>query len=274
MITKMVLRNFKSYQGEKVIGPFHKRFTSVVGPNGSGKSNVIGSLLFVFGKRASQMRFKKIGELVHNSTEHQDCKKASVTVHFQMIQDNYESETDYEVIPNSRFTVMRWCSKKNASGYKIDGVTVTWREVEARLATYGIDVNNNRFLILQGEVENIAMMKPKGLKEGEIGLLEYLEDLIGSGKHLEGIARANAKEEEFGQQEQEKLNRLKIVEKDRDKLKAAKDEAEGYIKCECEVNKTKAYISQKRRYDLEVEQDRNEKRLRRAHKQPGKDHRS
>jgi structural maintenance of chromosome 4 len=28
----------------------------VVGPNGSGKSNVIDALLFVFGKRAKQVR--------------------------------------------------------------------------------------------------------------------------------------------------------------------------------------------------------------------------
>lgn len=43
-----------------MIGPFHKRFTSVIGPNGSGKSNVIDSLLFVFGKRAKEMRFNKL----------------------------------------------------------------------------------------------------------------------------------------------------------------------------------------------------------------------
>ena len=31
-------------------------FSSVVGPNGSGKSNVIDAMLFVFGKRAKQVR--------------------------------------------------------------------------------------------------------------------------------------------------------------------------------------------------------------------------
>lgn len=29
----------------------------MVGPNGSGKSNVIDAMLFVFGKRAKQVRF-------------------------------------------------------------------------------------------------------------------------------------------------------------------------------------------------------------------------
>ena len=44
-------------------------FSSVVGPNGSGKSNVIDAMLFVFGKRAKQLRLNKVSELIHNSTD-------------------------------------------------------------------------------------------------------------------------------------------------------------------------------------------------------------
>jgi structural maintenance of chromosome 4 len=36
VISKMVLKNFKSYAGSVEIGPFHHKFSSVVGPNGSG----------------------------------------------------------------------------------------------------------------------------------------------------------------------------------------------------------------------------------------------
>ncbi len=36
--------------------PILQCFSSVVGPNGSGKSNVIDAMLFVFGKRAKQVR--------------------------------------------------------------------------------------------------------------------------------------------------------------------------------------------------------------------------
>ena len=72
MITKMVLENFKSYAGEQDIGPFHKRFSSVVGPNGSGKSNVIDALLFVFGKKAKQLRLNKVSELIHKSSRFPD----------------------------------------------------------------------------------------------------------------------------------------------------------------------------------------------------------
>ena len=82
MIKQIELTNFKSYYGTRTIGPFHKNFTAVVGPNGSGKSNTIESLLFVFGKRAKQMRLNKLSELIHRSAKHPDCEKAEVQVTF------------------------------------------------------------------------------------------------------------------------------------------------------------------------------------------------
>lgn len=87
IITQMVLHNFKSYAGTRVIGPFHKCFSAVVGPNGSGKSNVIDALLFVFGKRAKQLRQKNLAQLIHKSALHPDCKSTRVDIHFQDILD-------------------------------------------------------------------------------------------------------------------------------------------------------------------------------------------
>merc|ERR1719486_1513865 len=92
IITKMVLENFKSYAGVKEIGPFHKCFSSVVGPNGSGKSNVIDAMLFVFGKRAKQMRQSKVSQLIHSSKDHANLEMAAVTVHFAFIVDGEGDE--------------------------------------------------------------------------------------------------------------------------------------------------------------------------------------
>lgn len=52
-------------------------------------------------------------------------------------------------------------------------------------------MNNNRFLILQGEVEQISLMKPITHKREEPGLLEYLEDIIGSYKYVDQITELN-----------------------------------------------------------------------------------
>lgn len=87
VIQYLVLTNFKSYAGRQEVGPFHASFSSVVGPNGSGKSNVIDSLLFVFGFRASKMRQGKISALIHNSAKFPNLDHCEVEVHFQEVMD-------------------------------------------------------------------------------------------------------------------------------------------------------------------------------------------
>jgi len=162
MIQKVELENFKSYFGIKEIGPLHKCFSAVVGPNGSGKSNLIESLLFVFGKRARKMRLNKISELIHNSTEHPDCQYARVSVFFQTIMDFTEDPDYFEVVPGTQFEVSRQVFKNNSSKYYVNRVEAGFQEVCQLLQSKGIDLEHNRFLILQGEVEQISLMKPKG----------------------------------------------------------------------------------------------------------------
>ena len=153
MIAKVELENFKSYFGTKVIGPLHKNFTAVVGPNGSGKSNLIESLLFVFGKRAKQMRLNKLAELIHRSTEHPNCLNASVRVSFQEIIDHEDDPDYYQVIPGTQFTVARQVNRSSQSKYFMNNIVVDYQAVVKLLKDKGIDLDHNRFLILQGEVE-------------------------------------------------------------------------------------------------------------------------
>lgn len=49
------------------------------------------------------------------------------------------------------------------------------------------------------------MMKPKGLTEHEDGLLEYLEDIIGSDRFVEAAEEAAKKVEELNDQRTEKV---------------------------------------------------------------------
>ena len=86
------------------------------------------------------------------------------------------------MIPNSEFTVSRTAYRDNSSSYSINGVKSTFKEVGKLLRQKGIDLDHNRFLILQGEVEQISMMKPKADNPNDEGMLEYLEDIIGSSR--------------------------------------------------------------------------------------------
>mmetsp|Transcript_9903 Transcript_9903/g.32675 ORF Transcript_9903/g.32675 Transcript_9903/m.32675 type:complete len:1366 (+) Transcript_9903:88-4185(+) len=235
LITKMVLTNFKSYGGQVEIGPFHKRFSSIVGPNGSGKSNVIDAMLFVFGKRAKKLRLNKVSELIHKSETYPDLDSASVSVHFaDMIDGEGDSFTE---VPGSQVVVTRTAFKSNASTYHVDGKQSTFTEVGELLRFRGIDLDNNRFLILQGEVEQIAMMKPKAPTEHEDGLLEYLEDIIGSNKYVEPITEQTATLEVKCDARAEKLQRLKAAEKEREALAGAKEEAEEYVRTDDDLRR-------------------------------------
>jgi len=77
-------------------------------------------------------------------------------------------------------------------------------------------VTNNP--LVQGEVESIAQMKPKAPSEHEDGLLEYLEDIIGTSKYKNPIEECNQEVDQLNEDRQSKLNRLRHVEKEKSRL--------------------------------------------------------
>ncbi|XP_073255953.1 structural maintenance of chromosomes protein 4-like [Porites lutea] len=243
MITKIVNENFKSYAGVQELGPFHKNFSSIVGPNGSGKSNVIDAMLFVFGYRSKMIRTKKVSQLIHNSENHQNVQSCTVAVHFQKIIDLPGDE--YEVLPGSQFVVSRTARKDNSSDYHVNNRKVPFKEVAKLLKDCGIDLDHNRFLILQGEVEQISMMKPKAQSEHEEGMLEYLEDIIGSSRFKEPIEQLANEVETLNEARGEKLNRVKAVEKEKDELEGSKNEAVEYLKMENSITKQRNVLFQR-----------------------------
>jgi structural maintenance of chromosome 4 len=201
----------------------------VVGPNGSGKSNVIDALLFVFGYKANKMRQGKLAELIHNSSKHPNCTECSVEIHFQEIVDGADHFT---IVPNSNLVVSRSANRSSTSRYYINGRGSSFTQVTTMLKGKGIDLDHKRFLILQGEVESIALMKAKGKDGSEDGLLEYLEDIIGTSKYKEPIEEANSKLEVLNEDRAEKLSRVKYVARERDSLEDKKIEAENYLESE------------------------------------------
>ncbi|XP_011862208.1 PREDICTED: structural maintenance of chromosomes protein 4 [Vollenhovia emeryi] len=230
MIAKIVNMNFKSYAGTHVIGPFQKSFSAIVGPNGSGKSNIIDSMLFVFGYRATKIRSKKISVLIHNSSEYANVRSCTVSIHFQRIID--KPGEDYDVVPDSEFVISRTAFKDSSSYYELNKRKVQFKEIAKLLRFHGVDLDHNRFLILQGEVEQIALMKPKGQNEHDTGMLEFLEDIIGTSRYKEPLEKLSNKVDDLTERRIEKLHRLKVVQKEKEALEQPMEEAVEYLKSE------------------------------------------
>ena len=247
-VTHIVAENFKSYAGRQTIGPFHPSFTSIVGPNGSGKSNVIDAFMFVLGYRAKRLRQGKLADLIHNSVEGGSvADSCSVHVHFST------GGGDAGTLVVSRQV---WRSGK--SQYYVNGQTCGAGEVADVLRQHGFDPEHKRFLILQGEVESIALMKPKGVTESEEGLLEYLEEIIGSNRLVGEIEKATRVAVELAEKCQEKLVLVKAAEKACNALEPKKKEAMRFVRLENELVMTRAdlfqaqiYRSKKEMIDIE-----------------------
>ncbi|CAD2221057.1 AAA ATPase domain/RecF/RecN/SMC N terminal domain/AAA domain/AAA domain, putative AbiEii toxin, Type IV TA system, putative [Angomonas deanei] len=246
VVTRLVIKdidveNFKSYYGRHKIGPFHKTFTAVIGPNGSGKSNVIDSMLFVFGRNAKKIRLEKLSELIHSSAAHPDVSYASVTVNFVRVFETQHDATDpmfRKEVPNSALSVKREVFRSGVSQYSIDGQRRTQKEVVEHLIKEGIDLEHNRFLILQGEVEQIALMKPKAEKEGEEGLLEYLDDLIGTNEYVGRVSDLTSAAEQAQTERLESLDKEKKLRAERDALDDAKNSTIAFVTKDNQLQKT------------------------------------
>lgn len=61
-----------------------------------------------------------------------------------------------EVIPNSQFTIKRTAYKDSSSEYYIDDRLVSFKDVQALLINCGVDLEHNRFLILQVILKKIV----------------------------------------------------------------------------------------------------------------------
>ena len=73
-------------------------------------------------------------------------------------------------------------------------------------------------------------MKPKAANDSDDGLLEYLEDIIGTSKYKTPIEESLAEVERLSEDRTQKLKRLRIVDQDRKALESKKKEAEDYLR--------------------------------------------
>lgn len=246
VITHVVLNNFKSFYGKKVIGSFHPQFTSVVGPNGSGKSNLLDAMLFVFGFTAHSMRPKtKLSDIVHHSAAHPNVQKAEVQVRFARV------DHENNLIPGSEFTISRdVVAGSGQSSYYMNGARSTYSQVTEFLRNLGVDLDRKRFIIKQGEVRSISRMKPKG-SQNQAGLLEYLEDIVGSNCFIEPINTCEEELKVINEERDIKADRRNAAQKERDALRESKEQAERYLRKQEELKVIEAKKLYLNRTELE-----------------------
>lgn len=187
-------------------------------------------MLFVFGYRAKRLRCQKLSTLLHNSAKYPNVSSCRVAVHFHKVLDNADGTATPQ--PGTAFFISRTAFADNSSQYTINDRRATFKDVAQLLKQHDVDLDHNRFLILQGEVESIAMMKSKATQPNECGLLEYFEDIIGTSRYKEPLDKIAAVIELLTEERTEKHNRCKLAEREMRELVQPKDEAIAYLEQE------------------------------------------
>lgn len=157
-LVQLEVENFKSYNGNQIIGPFDD-FTCVVGPNGSGKSNLMDAVSFLVGLDSSRLRSHSLKELIYRSTSANDeslsLSKAGPTKGFVA--------GDFLCADGTMLRLKRTITSQGTSQYRVNEREVSYENFNQILADQNILTQARNFLVFQGDVESIAAKSPSEL---------------------------------------------------------------------------------------------------------------
>ncbi|XP_053110843.1 structural maintenance of chromosomes protein 1B isoform X2 [Hemicordylus capensis] len=203
----LMVENFKSWRGQQCIGPF-KKFTCVIGPNGSGKSNVMDALSFVMGEKTSNLRVKHIQELIHGAHVGKPVSSTG-SVKMVYIEQNGEEKTFSRIIRGS------------GSEFLFNDHVVSRSLYTKKLGEIGIIAKARNCLVFQGEVDSIAMKKPKERTQ-------LFEQISNSGELAAEYTEKKKMMQKAEEDAQFSYNKKKNVATERKRAKLEKEEAEHY----------------------------------------------
>ena len=166
---------------------------------------------------------------------------------------------DPKSLPDSQLVIGRVAHRDSSSYYTINGIQVSQKVVTRTLREKGIDIDHDRFLILQGEVEQISMMKPKGENENDEGMLEYLEDIIGTNRYKEPIEKFVKNVDDLQEERNRALDRVQMAEQDMQGTKQLRDEALEFlylcndiVRCDQKIYAMKALQETEKKVGIEA----------------------
>jgi len=213
-LEKVSLEGFKTFKNrQNIVFPYKN--TAIVGPNGSGKSNLIDALCFVIG-RSRGMRTDRLAELIYNGgTDGKPSDEAIVSAYF--------SREDEQSRQKQIIKITRIVRRDGKTQYKINYNASLNDPVLSRndkniskekiIETIG---DNEYNVLLQNDITNFIEMDPKERRciiDEICGIRDYDEKKNDALKELasveEKISEANVKLNE-------RLENLKILEKEKD----------------------------------------------------------
>ena len=167
-ISRMVVRNFKSFGGEPIKLSFQQGFNIITGPNGSGKSNILDAVQFVLGELGSKrMRAPDLGGLIYDGAGEERAGRAQVA-HVTLYFDNADRGL---AVDRGTVSIGRKMDREGKSTYLLNGKKSSRRVLVDLLEMAGITAGGYN-IVLQGTATRLSDLTPTER-------MDALEDLVG-----------------------------------------------------------------------------------------------
>ena len=186
-ISRMVVRNFKSFGGEPIKLSFQQGFNIITGPNGSGKSNILDAVQFVLGELGSKrMRAPDLSGLIYDGAGEEHAGRAQVA-HVSLYFDNSDRGL---AMDRSTVSVGRKMDREGKSTYLLNGKKSSRRVLVELLEMAGITAGGYN-IVLQGTATRLSDLTPAER-------MDAMEDLVGIREYdlKKNEARSNLNEAE------------------------------------------------------------------------------
>lgn len=167
-ISRMHIRNFKSFGGEPIKLNFQPGFNIITGPNGSGKSNILDAVQFVLGELGSKrMRAPDLGGLIYDGAGEEHAGRAQIT-HVSLYFDNSDRGL---AVDRKTVIIGRKMDRAGKSTYLLNGKRTSRRQLVVLLEMAGISSGGYN-IVLQGTATRLSDLTPRER-------MDALEDLVG-----------------------------------------------------------------------------------------------
>jgi chromosome segregation protein len=244
-LKKLEVDKFKSFSKHLTV-PLFPGFTAITGPNGSGKSNLCDAILFVLGPKSPKtVRAGRLTDLIYNGGK---SKQAAGQCKVSLVFDNEDRTIPIESGEVTLTRVIRKVKKENDpdgyySYFYINDRSASLNDFTNLLSNSGINGYN---IIQQGTITRLVDMVPSERRK-------LIDDLAGITKFDREIERAEQEKIEV----EENLKRIRIILKEVEKqirqLRRERDQAIRYKEAEDGLNRAKAKLALKKKWEFETE---------------------
>ena len=212
-IKQVIISGFRSFRSQSEIEPFSPGHNVIVGRNGSGKSNFFDAIQFVLlGPRFVNLRPEDRQHLLHEG-----AGSSVMAAYVEIIFDN----SDGRLSIDGDEVVLRRTIGHKKDEFFLNRKRVQKGEVTSLLESAGFSKSNPYYIVQQGKVANLCVMKDKDR-------LNLLKEVAGTTVYEERRAESLRIMQDTNQKQERIAEVLSFIEERLSELEKEKEELTEY----------------------------------------------